>query len=312
VRRFLSVILFAAMLFVPVLGLAAACGSDDGSDNGSAQTEGLPAVSGGFGEKPSVTAPDGQQPATQLVSKTLSEGDGTAVKKGDLLVADYLGQTWRENKVFDNSFDRGAPTGFVIGTGQVIPGWDESLVGVKAGSRVELVIPPDKGYGAKGQPQAGIKGDDTLVFVIDVIASYGKDSVGQADAARQKIAADLPSVTGELGARPKLAVAKGVKPPAKPSTVVVAQGTGKPVEKGALLVAQFEAVSWAGQAVGSTWQQGLPQGVPVGVEGQPSPFDQLAGVPVGSRVLLLLPPQQGGKPAKDSLAVVVDVVAQHA
>jgi peptidylprolyl isomerase len=309
-RRFLSVVIFAAMLFVPVLGLAAACGSDDGSTE---TEQGLPAVSGGgFGEKPSVTAPDGQQPATQLVSKTLSEGDGTAVKKGDLLVAHYLGQTWRENKVFDNSFDRGAPTGFVIGTGQVIPGWDESLVGVKAGSRVELVVPPEKGYGAEGQPQAGIKGDDTLVFVVDVIASYGKDAVGQADAAPQQVATGLPTVTGELGARPKLAVAKGVKPPAKPDTVVVAQGTGKPVEKGALLVAQFEAVSWAGKAVGSTWQQGLPQGVPVGVEGQPSPFDQLAGVPVGSRVLLLLPPQQGGTPAKDSLAVVVDVVAQHA
>jgi peptidylprolyl isomerase len=300
------------MLSVPLLVFAAACG-DDESDDGPGQAEqGLPAVSGAFGAKPSVTAPTGQQPAAQLVSKTLAAGEGTAVRKGDLLVANYLGQTWRENKVFDNSFDRGVPAGFQIGVGQVIPGWDESLVGVKVGSRVELVIPPDKGYGSQGQPQAGIKGDDTLVFVVDVIASYGKGAVGEADAVPQKLAPGLPSVSGKPGARPKIAVAKGAKPPAKQTAVVLAQGSGQPVEKGALVIAQYEAVSWAGKEAGSTWRQGAPQGVGVGVQGQPSPFDQLAGVPVGSRMLLLLPPQQGGAPAKDSIAVVVDVVAQHA
>jgi peptidylprolyl isomerase len=301
-RRLLAVILLPLLLV-----FAAACGSSDDS----AENAGLPAVSGEFGKKPTVTAPEGQQPATQLQSKTLSEGDGATVKKGDLLVANYLGQTWRENKVFDNSYDRGAPAGFVIGAGQVIKGWDESLVGVKAGSRVELIIPPDKGYGAQGQPQAGIKGDDTLVFVVDLVASYDKKAGGEADAAPQRLDAGLPAVTGDLGGQPKIAVPKGSKPPAKASKVLVAQGSGPAVEKGALVVTQFEAVSWAGKTLGSTWQQGAPQGVGVGVKGQPSPFDQLAGVPVGSRVLLLLPPQGGGTPAKDSIAAVIDIVAQH-
>lgn len=314
-RRQLSVILLLPLL--PLLLLAAACGGSDDDKGTSASSassqadKSLPNVSGAFGQKPSVTAPTGQ-PGTQLVAKTLSDGGGSAVKKGDLLVANYLGQTWRENKVFDNSYDRGTPAGFVIGVGQVIPGWDESLVGIKAGSRVELVIPPAKGYGAQGQPQAGIKGDDTLVFVVDVIASYDKGATAQADAVPQKLTAGLPAVGGALGARPKVSVAKGTKPPAAATSFVVAKGTGKPVEKGALIVTQYEAVSWAGKAVSSTWQQGAPAGIGVGAQGQPTPFDKLAGVPVGSRVLLLLPPQQGGTPAKDSLAVVVDVVAQHA
>jgi len=297
------------VILLPLLLLAAACGGSD-DDNPSAADEGLPAVSGAVGAKPSVTAPSAQ-PGTQLVAKTLAEGGGNPVQKGDLLVANYLGQTWRENKVFDNSYDRGTPAGFLIGVGKVIPGWDKSLVGVKVGSRVELVIPPADGYGTQGQPQAGIKGDDTLVFVVDVIASYGKNATADAKAAPQQLAPGLPSITGELGARPKVTVGKGSKPPTEPTTVLVAKGSGKPVEQGALVVSQFEAVSWAGQAVSSTWQAGAPAPLPVGMGGQPTPFDKLAGVPVGSRVLLLLPPEQGGKPAKDSLAVVVDVVAQH-
>ena len=50
-----------------------------------------------------------------------------------------------------------------------ISGWDEGLVGKPVGSQMLLVIPPDKGYGAAGSPQAGIKGTDTLVFVVDIL-----------------------------------------------------------------------------------------------------------------------------------------------
>ena len=56
-----------------------------------------------------------------------------------------------------------------IGAGQVIPGWDKTLVGQKIGSRVLLVVPPKEGYGSKGSSQAGIKGTDTLVFVVDIL-----------------------------------------------------------------------------------------------------------------------------------------------
>ena len=50
-----------------------------------------------------------------------------------------------------------------------VAGWDEGLVGQPVGSQVLLVIPPDKGYGAAGSPQAGISGTDTLVFVVDIL-----------------------------------------------------------------------------------------------------------------------------------------------
>ncbi|MGH8971454.1 MAG: FKBP-type peptidyl-prolyl cis-trans isomerase, partial [Actinomycetes bacterium] len=133
-----------SLLLAPLLlaGLLSACGS--GSDE---PEEGLPTVSGDYGDKPKIKAEKGVKAGKKLQTDVLEEGDGPKVKKGDLLVADYLGQIYKSGKVFDNSYDRGSPAGFPIGIGQVIPGWDKALVGTRAGSRVLLVVPPKLGYG---------------------------------------------------------------------------------------------------------------------------------------------------------------------
>jgi peptidylprolyl isomerase len=133
---------------------------------------GLPTVTSG--NPPSVTIPKSGKPPSSLVSKTLIQGSGQAVSKGEYVIAQYVGVIWRTGKVFDASEVDGAPFGFQIGAtpSQVIPGWNDGLIGQKVGSRVMLVIPPKDGYGSKGSSQAGIKGTDTLVFVIDLLAAY--------------------------------------------------------------------------------------------------------------------------------------------
>jgi peptidylprolyl isomerase len=180
-----------------------------------------------------------------------------------------------------------------------------------------MEVPPADGYGTQGNTQAGIKGTDTLVFVVDVIASYGKGGAATDAEPVTALPTTLPTVGGKLGERPTINVKKGLTPPKAANVTVLAKGTGPAVVTNRLAVVQFEAVSWANQAVGSTWTASTPQGAPVGAKGQAGPFDQLVGVPVGSRVLLELPAQQGADPskkpnqAKDSLAVVIDVIAQH-
>jgi FKBP-type peptidyl-prolyl cis-trans isomerase len=133
---------------------------------------GLPTVgTSSPGTAPPVHIPQTGPPAT-LQAQTLVQGTGPVVQKGKLLVAQYEGMIWRTGKVFDSSWKRGVPAGFQIGSGQVIKGWDIGLVGKRVGSRVLLVVPPADGYGKQGSAQAGIKGTDTLVFVVDLLGTY--------------------------------------------------------------------------------------------------------------------------------------------
>jgi peptidylprolyl isomerase len=130
----------------------------------------LPTVTAKSGTAPALTFPSSSPPGA-LVTRTLVKGSGPKVAKGDYVVAQYVGYIWRTKKVFGSSWSSGSPFGFTIGASpeQVIPGWDKGLVGQTAGSRVMLSIPPAQGYGKSGASQAGIKGNDTLVFVVDII-----------------------------------------------------------------------------------------------------------------------------------------------
>ncbi|MCL2454997.1 MAG: FKBP-type peptidyl-prolyl cis-trans isomerase [Micrococcales bacterium] len=127
----------------------------------------LPQASGGFGDKPTLTFPDASAPAG-LETSVLVRGTGAVVEAGQEIEVSYLGQTWA-GQVFDNSYDRGSTITFPIGQGAVIAGWDDGLVGQQIGSRVLLSIPSHLGYGDRGVPQAGIRGGDTLVFVVDIV-----------------------------------------------------------------------------------------------------------------------------------------------
>jgi peptidylprolyl isomerase len=110
------------------------------------------------------------KPDGKLRSAVLIQGTGKTVAKGQNITVDYLGEVYGAKKPFDESYSK-EPASFGIGTGQVIPGWDKTLVGQKVGSRVILAIPPKEGYGKTGQPQAGIKGTDTLYFVVDILGA---------------------------------------------------------------------------------------------------------------------------------------------
>jgi len=271
-------------------------------------------VSGAFGSTPTVTIPSTAAP-TQLTQKTLVQGSGAPVAAGDTLVANYVGQTWANKKVFDSSFSRGAPAGFVIGKGQVIPGWDKALVGKKIGSRVLLTIPPADGYGPNGNPQAGIKGTDTLVFVVDLVAAYKPDA-----SAPGKPAAPLPSgwpkVSATPGKKPTISSVAGVKAPKKPISKLVVRGTGAPISPSKSLVLQMVQTDLAtGKKTQATWGQ-APQVVTASNVLQVA--SALSGQRVGSRVVVLLPATKGtpasgstpAQPGNPASVLVVDVVGQ--
>jgi peptidylprolyl isomerase len=116
--------------------------------------------------KPTVGAGSGE--LTKLGVTTLVEGKGAAVVSGQSVSVNYVGVTYKDGKEFDSSWKRSEPITFTVGTGNVIKGWDQGLVGVKVGSRVQLDIPSDLAYG--DNPSGGQPGG-ALRFVVDVLSA---------------------------------------------------------------------------------------------------------------------------------------------
>ncbi|MCW2523367.1 MAG: peptidylprolyl isomerase [Frankiales bacterium] len=278
--------------------------------NGVAQQGPFPTVAGVFGDKPALSFAAGSTPSSALQRKVLKVGSGPVVMTGDLLAIDYLGQIWN-GKVFDNSYDRHAAEGVQIGIGSVLPGWDSGLVGLRVGSRVLLSVPPAAGYGTAGNTAAGIKATDTLVFVIDIAAAYNAHSTADPQAVVQPLPAGAPVVSGPLTVGPTITIPKGLAPPKKKSTYLIAKGSGALITPGTAVV-QYQGVDWTGALAGSTWQNGTPTAVPVGSAASSTGglFDSLQGVPIGSRVLVVAPAPAGQPATTASAAVVVDVVGQ--
>lgn len=124
-------------------------------------------TTGKFGEVPTITIPDDCDPPKKLVTKDLSDGTGDPAKAGQKLSMNYLLVTWSDKQKLDSSFNRGKTFDLNLGAGEVIPGWDQGLAGIKQGGRRLLIIPPDLAYGAGGN---GMKPNETLVFVTDAVA----------------------------------------------------------------------------------------------------------------------------------------------
>lgn len=125
-------------------------------------------VPAGTNKEAKVTIPAGAAP-TSLISQDLITGTGLKTATGDTVLASYTGVNWTTKKVFDSS-SKNAPVPFQLSPTGAIPGFVKGLTGKTVGSRVVLVIPPALGYGKSGNPQAAIKGTDTLVFVVDILA----------------------------------------------------------------------------------------------------------------------------------------------
>jgi peptidylprolyl isomerase len=326
----------SVLLAVPALALTAAgCGSksDKKSDTASPSDTAsgtpsatatpsakivdgpVPAITAGaaFGQKPTVAKGTGK-PSTDLAVKTVIKGSGPAIAKGDYIQVNYLGQTWETAKVFDTSFGRGPYTN-VIGEGKVIPGWDQGLIGQTVNSRVEMAIPPALGYGSAGNPQAGIKGTDTLVFVVDVLALYNASSSAKGKTPDQSDAS-LPKVgTNTDGKAPTITVPKG-KAPTKLVSEYIIEGDGVPVKASDTLLLQYKGVLWTtGKEFDSTYSRKQLAAFPLAqlIKG----WQQgLAGKKVGSRVMLVTPPDvaygaqaQQGIPANSTLVFSLDILA---
>lgn len=268
-------------------------------------------IEGKINEKPTVTFEKGAKAPTELVSKVLVEGDGKEISNTSVVSADYYGVVWGEKEPFDESFTRESSFTFQMNK-NVIEGWSKGLEGKKIGSRVLLIIPPDLGYGSAGSPPK-IKANATLVFVIDIIdASTKTDRSVMKDAKATKSAkgVDGISVKGDLTKAPTVSFDKNAEAPKEKSVVVLYEGKGEKAQLNDYLQVFPTVYSWGSSEPLQTGiaDNGVPFILPVS---QMAATQDFAGIPIGSRVMLIEPAENGvdGQTAPANV-YIIDVVGK--
>jgi peptidylprolyl isomerase len=165
-----------------VAALVAGCGSSGSSSTITVGNESASAsklvehtvavttpTTGPLSKEPTITVPKGPAPTT-LQTKEIVTGTGAEAKTGDAVTVNYVGALYSTGKVFDASWKRSETFPFTLGKGQVIPGWDKGIVGMKVGGRRELIIPAELAYGKAGRPPS-IPPNSALIFVVDLLAA---------------------------------------------------------------------------------------------------------------------------------------------
>lgn len=311
----------AAALLVPVAACIAlaGCGSSSGSSVSNANA--AVKVTGTLGKTANVSIP-AEKASTKLAISTPVKGTGAALASGGSALADVEVYKWSGTKhtPLYSTYTSGPQ---MIPAQMGLPGLATALKGAHLGSRILAVLPPKYGYGPQGNSQLQVTGSDTLVWVIDLLQQF---SATQSATGSQVSTGGgkLPSVTAKSSQAPVITVPKN-SPPSKLSVTTLIQGSGPKLANGETVVTQYVGVNWrTGKEFDASWPS--PQS-PAGhllsfqVGGQqvlPGLSNGLAGVPVGSRVMVVIPPAlgygpQGGQPSAginktDTLVFVIDVL----
>ncbi|MFK0292321.1 FKBP-type peptidyl-prolyl cis-trans isomerase [Streptomyces sp. NPDC090442] len=314
----------AAALAVPVLLLTAACGSDSGSGSGDAVAK----VTGAAGAKPTISVPKDAKPADKAVTKTLIEGKGATVNKGDLVRLDFSAQTMKGQNLGSSWTPQpgakpGAARTQVVTevtdqmTQQMLPPKVlTEAAGQKVGGRFEVEGTAKALIGEGLNPQSGIKPEDGLVWVVDVVGAKKVDKKAKAEGTQAAPEDGMPEVKAADDKAATITVPKGEKAPTDLKQQVLIKGKGPEVKAGDGLIAQYTGVKWEdGKKFDSSWDHGGATAFQIGTGQVVQGWDKaLVGKHVGDRVEIVIPPKlgYGASPehqlAKNTLVFVVDIV----
>ncbi len=255
------------------------------------------------GDNPEVTIP-APWGIDQTRTKVLRPGGDQLLTKTSVVTLNYKGVNARTGEVFDSSYERGEAATFPLQN--VIPGFAKGLEGQAVGSRVLIAIPSEDGY-STGNEGAGIAVGDTIVFVVDIISANLQEATGEEVAPEP----GLPTVQMQAG-KPELSFPDGPAPTELRAQPII-KGERAEVTAGAEIQVKYRVWVWeTKEMVQDAWvpQRGKLDGL---VEG----WQQgLVGQTVGSRVLLVVPPELGypegspelGVKAGQTLVFVIDIL----
>jgi peptidylprolyl isomerase len=279
----------------------AACGGDDSTllnktttDAPSSTDASATSDPADLIDEPTVSLPT--EMPTELVITDITEGEGEAAVEGSTVYVYYVGVLSKDGDRFDGNFG-GDPYAVTLGTGAVIDGWDQGLIGVKAGGRRQLDIPADLAYGSAGSGDV-IPPDSAISFIIDVVAIV--PPIDPADA-------------------PEISIEGAENVDALVSDDLV-EGEGAEAKAGSNVLVHIIAFNAAtGEELASTWGDPSPVALLLEEGGSlPGLIDGIPGMKVGGRRQLTIPfadafGTEGNSsmklPASTDLVVVIDLLS---
>lgn len=241
-------------------------------------------------------------------TRTLVEGqaDAPAAAADSVIEAHYVGFNGRTGEQFGSSWDQGTPA--MLALPQMVEGFTIGMTGAKPGQRVLIAMPGSQGYdGVPTRPES-VQDGDTLVFVVDVVAVSVKDAVGTAESP------ELPFTMGEAEGKPTVTIDTAATPPAELVAVPVIKGAQRAVGADDYVLVKYRMYSWkTGELIDDKFAAPVAGQINQTLEG----FKQgIVGQPIGSRVVLVVPPKVGyEKPSQnppveagDTVVYVVDIL----
>lgn len=264
-------------------------------------------VTGAAGATPEVSIP-----APFAIGATTSRVEiagspnGPTVAEDSVLELHYAGYNARTGAIFDSSWAKGKAT--LMSLQQVVTGFKNGLVGKKPGDRVLVAIPGAEGYDPSGgNADAGIEVGDTLVFVIDILATTVTTATGST------VAASVPVTLGDDAGKPTVTIPKAIAPPQLLVQRLI-EGTQRQVAEGDYVLVHYRSWSWkTGAIIEDAFDSPdyglLADTIPAWRKG-------IVGQPIGSRVLIIAPPAEGyggasvdpPVDADDTVVFVVDIL----
>ncbi len=277
-------------------------------------------VSENFGSTPVV---DFEPPLTSVMSERFVtfEGDGEIVEDGDSILIHYsLYGASSGNLIEDSGYEEGSPVELIVSTGEsVLVGFSLTAACSKVGSRVVGLVPPREAFGPEGLPDFGLSAGESVLFVLDVleIIDPPEKPLDSLEGEPVQPPDGFPGISFDPEGRPTISVPNS-DPPKDFALAVLIEGSGEIVLDDDVVVVHYHGVNWSsGATFDSSWLRGEPASFSTsGVI--PGFRDALVGQSVGSRVMVIIPPELGYGPsggtadgsigAEDTIIFVVDIL----
>ncbi|MDR2379542.1 MAG: FKBP-type peptidyl-prolyl cis-trans isomerase [Bifidobacteriaceae bacterium] len=311
----------ASLALVSVVMSIASC-SGDGAEPGAAsgalydessQSNALAAVEWVDGDPPGLEFDKPFNLDVESASRVVTAGDGAEVKPGDNVMLDYVIVDGEAGQTLASTYEGGAPQAYQM-TEELVTGdyvW-EAINGQRVGAQIiaAFTAPAESADDADAAASQSV----TYLLALTIVSAQAIPKRAEGEAVAQDDPS-LPTVALDSDGKPSISIPEGVDPPAELVSRLLIKGSGQAVEASQSVVANYTGWLWDGTEFDSSWDGADPATFPLTgvIQGW---TDGLTGMPVGSQVLLVIPPdlgygdeEVGSIPPNSTLIFVVDLLA---